>query len=231
MCSYLSKEEDECSQAMKQAFKETLESGASYYGQMKSVAHAYSSKTECSLQEAVYHIMPELWPRKVFPAVVNVNSNLLEKRVKRILNKNELRLLPEDSTDICKSNMVSRYIIRPQDTVLNQLCYASFVKNYQLLPKQMVNDSQPNELSDEVIEENHSLTNSNSYPKNITLSTGEKLRCRKVEFALRYHVPNRHKDPEAHAHHLLFISIRFEMRKSRKLVNPIHIVQNYNKQE
>ena len=122
---------------------------------MKSVAHAYSSKRECSLQEAVYHIMPELWLGKVFPAVVNVNSNLPEKRVKRILNKNELRLLPEDSTDIYKRNMVSRYIIRPQVTVLNQLCYASFVKNYQLLPKQMENDSQPNELSHEVIEENH----------------------------------------------------------------------------
>ena len=92
MCSYLSKEEDECSQAMKQALKETLESGASYYEQMKSVAHAYSSKRECSLQEAVYHIMPELCLRKIFPAVVNVNSNLPEKRVKMILNKNELRL-------------------------------------------------------------------------------------------------------------------------------------------
>ena len=60
MCSYLSKEEDECSQAMKQAFKETLEKGGSYYEQMKTIAHAYSSKRECSLQEAVYHIMPEL---------------------------------------------------------------------------------------------------------------------------------------------------------------------------
>ena len=135
MCSYLSKEEDECSQAMKEAFKETLESGASYYEQMKSVAHAYPSKRECSLQEAVYHVMPELWLRKVFPAVVNVNSNLPEKRMKMILNKNELHLLPEGSTDIYKRNMVSRYIIRPRDNVLNQLCYASFVKNYQLLPK------------------------------------------------------------------------------------------------
>ena len=44
MCSYLSKEEDECSQEMKQAFKETIESGASYYEQMNSVAHAYSFK-------------------------------------------------------------------------------------------------------------------------------------------------------------------------------------------
>ena len=39
MCSYLSKEEDECSQAMKQAVKETLDSGVSYYEQMKSAIH------------------------------------------------------------------------------------------------------------------------------------------------------------------------------------------------
>ena len=60
MCSYLSKEENECSQAMKQAFKETLEKGTSYYEQIKTVAHVYSSKRECSLQEAANHIMPHL---------------------------------------------------------------------------------------------------------------------------------------------------------------------------
>ena len=33
---------------------------------MNSVAYEYSSKRECSLQEHVYHIMPELMVRKVF---------------------------------------------------------------------------------------------------------------------------------------------------------------------
>ena len=60
MCSYLSKQEDECSQAMKQAFKESLERGAGSYEQMKSVVHAHVSKRECSLQEVVYKVMPEL---------------------------------------------------------------------------------------------------------------------------------------------------------------------------
>ena len=57
MCSYLSKEEDECSQTMKQPFKESVDRGAGSYGQMKSVAHAYVSRRECSLQEAVYSIL------------------------------------------------------------------------------------------------------------------------------------------------------------------------------
>ena len=58
MCSCLSKQEDKCSKAMKQAFKESLEKGARSYEQMKSLAHAYASKRECSLQESVYQIMP-----------------------------------------------------------------------------------------------------------------------------------------------------------------------------
>ena len=93
------------------------------------MANPYLSKRECALQEAAYHIKPELRLRKVFPAVVNVNSNLPEKRVTMLLTKNELTKLSEDSTDIYKRNMVNRYIIRPQDQVLNQLCYASFAKN------------------------------------------------------------------------------------------------------
>ena len=51
--------------------------------------------------------MPELWLRKVFPTVVNVNSNIPEKRINMMLSKRELSMLPEDSTDIYKRNVVS----------------------------------------------------------------------------------------------------------------------------
>ena len=67
---------------------------------MKLVAHEYSSKMECSLQEPVYYIMPNLKLRKVFQGVVNVNSNLLEKRIRIILTKEELSLLQEHNTVI-----------------------------------------------------------------------------------------------------------------------------------
>ena len=183
---------------------------------MKAIAHPYSSKRECSLQEAVYQIIPELWLRKVFPAVVNVNSNVTEKRVKMILSKREFSLFPEDSTDIYKRNMVSRYIIKPSEEVFNQLYYASFVKKCQLRPKQVENDSQSNDLPDEVIQENHSVNNNNSYPKRITLSTGEMLVHRKVEFVLRYHVPNKHKDPEAYAHNLFLMFYHFRSEEQLK---------------
>ena len=37
----------------------------------------------------------------------------------------------------------------------------------------------------------------------------EKLKCRKVKAVLRYHVPNRFKNPEQYAHHLLFMFLPF----------------------
>ena len=37
---------------------------------MKSVAHVYVSKRECSVKEAVYQVIPEIWLRKVFRRVL-----------------------------------------------------------------------------------------------------------------------------------------------------------------
>ena len=111
MCSYLSKQEDACSQA-----KEAIEDNLDNYQQMTSVAPAYSSKKECSVQESVCRFMPELWLRKIFPGVIYANSNLPEKRMKMILNENEITELHDDSTDLYKRNMVDPTLI---DLLLN----------------------------------------------------------------------------------------------------------------
>ena len=62
MCS---KSEDQCSQAIKEAAKETFENNLQYYESVKAILSAYLSKRECSVQEAVYHILPELKLRRV----------------------------------------------------------------------------------------------------------------------------------------------------------------------
>ena len=104
------------------------------------------SKRECSIQEAVYQVMPELWLRKVFPGVLYVNSNIREKRVRMMWSKKEIFELPERSRDIYKRNMASRYLIRPHDEMFDYLCYASLIKQYQLKTKPTDNDLQPAEL-------------------------------------------------------------------------------------
>ena len=65
---------------MNQVVREAFISGKSDFAKMKAIAKAYASKRECSVQEAVYSLMPELWLRKVFPRVIFLNSNMPEKK-------------------------------------------------------------------------------------------------------------------------------------------------------
>lgn len=73
---------------------------------------------------------------------MNVNSNFPEKRARMILINEEVPLLPEINI-----NMINRYITRPSMKIINELCYV-------LLPKMKEEDSQPIELTDEIIEIN-----------------------------------------------------------------------------
>ena len=82
---------------MKQAAKEAFENNMHHHDTMKTIAKAYLGSREYSIQEVVYHILPELKPRRIFPAVCFVNTNLPEERVKVLLSEKELSKLLDDS--------------------------------------------------------------------------------------------------------------------------------------
>ena len=63
MYAYLSKTDDSCSNAMKQALRESIKKRQNNFDQMQKVVHANAS---CSVQEAMYHCLPALWLRKCF---------------------------------------------------------------------------------------------------------------------------------------------------------------------
>ena len=134
------------------------------------------------MQESVYNIMPELWLRKVFPDVVKVISYLSEKRVRTILTKEDLPLLPENITKIYKRNLISRYIIGFSIETNDEICHASFVKHCQLLPKKIEMGIQRIKVRDEIVEINHPNTDQNIYPQLIIFKTGGKLRFCKFEY-------------------------------------------------
>ena len=136
MCAYLSKSEESCSYALKQALKTSIENKENSYEQMKAIAQAHASNRECSVQEAVYHCLQQLWLRKVFPSVIYANTNIPEKR-KSLHSQQEIRELPNESKDIFKKNMLDRYIDRPDEKFqngklasVNSLCYAEFLRFY-----------------------------------------------------------------------------------------------------
>ena len=68
MCQCFSKTEDQCLQALKQAAKEAYENNMQHHDTMKTITKAYLNSRQCSVQEAVYHILPELKLRKIFAA-------------------------------------------------------------------------------------------------------------------------------------------------------------------
>ena len=224
MCKYLSKSEDECSKAMKQALVDARETNLGKFEEMISIAKAYASNRECSVQEAVYHVLPELWLRKTFPCVLFLNSNLPNERFRMCKSQSEIAELPEDSVDIFKTNMLDRYLDRPNSTFMggryrnvDKMCYAFFVAYYyaasRLNDGEGNNDTIPNVLNDDLLEEGETF----SYPKVLPLmNSKQKLKCRKVKAVLRYGAQNKHKHPEKYAHHLLMCYYPFRSEDELK---------------
>ena len=196
MCSYFTKDETECSQAIINAAKEAKTNNLSIAEGLRKIGAAFLSTREVSSQECVYRCMPELWLRKIFPGTVFVSTDLPEKRV--------------CVTDIFKFNIIERYSIRPDSiSVLDKLCLAEFAayyyKDYRKESDE-TSDAQPNVLTVEVIHTQHSVLQNISLPPEITLmNTKEKMKCRKVKAVIRYHTHNKTKEPERYFHHLLML--------------------------
>ena len=124
VCSYFSKDETECSQAIMNAAREAKDNNLNIRESLRKVGTAFLSCREVSAQECVYRCMPELWLRKTFPCTVFVNTGLPEERCRVAKSKEEIEDLDDDSTDIFMSNIIERYSERPN--IVDQLCLAEF---------------------------------------------------------------------------------------------------------
>ena len=152
VCSYFSKDETECSEAIMKAAKEAKTNNLDVRRSLRKVGAAFLSCREVSAQESVYRCMPELWLRKTFPGVVFVNTGLPQERLQVAKCQEELEALHDESTDIFKSNIIERYSDRPD--IPDNICLAQFAayyyKDYKANPDE-TNDVQPVVLSDDII--------------------------------------------------------------------------------
>ena len=137
ICAYLSKSEESCSYAIKQALTSSKENKENSYEQMKAITQAYASDWECSVQETVYHCLSELWLRKLFPGIIFANTNIRENRFNILHSQQEIFELPDGTEDIFKKNMLDRYMDRTDEKFqngkfasVNYLCYAKFLRYY-----------------------------------------------------------------------------------------------------
>ena len=211
--SYFTKDETECSQAIVSAAKEAKASNLTIRESLRKIGAAFLSTREVSAQECVYRCMPELWLRKVFPKTVFVSTALPEKRVRVAKSQQELNELDDDSTNVYKSNIIERYSIRPNTIpTVDNMCLAEFAAYYhkEYKTNYVINDTQPEILTDDASELHVQLTTSDGIinqlpPKIKLLNSNEIMKCRKSKAVLPYHTPNRTREPEKYFHHLLML--------------------------
>ena len=133
-----------------------------------------------------------------------------KKRVCIAKSPEELDELDNACADIFKSNIIERHTLRPQRILsVDKLCLAEFVAYYNKKYSkdyQETAGSQPEVLTDDVIELHHNCGPDTSPPEKIRLmNTNEVMKCRKVKAVIRYHKSNKTKEPELYFHHLLML--------------------------
>ena len=107
-----------------------------------------------------------------------------------------------------KSNIIERYSLRPNSIpTVDKLCLAQFAATYYKDYKtdyDETQDSQPDILNNDLLESHHLAEQSR--PTEIKLmNKNEYMKCRKVKAVIRYHTPNKTKEPELYFHHLLML--------------------------
>ena len=130
-------------------------------------------------------------------------------------SRQETSELPEESEDIFKKNVLDRYMDRPDEKFqngkfasVNSVYYVEFLWYYHVSTISNEIDWQPVELADDMLEAN--LAVASHYPPVISLmSSPDKLKCRKVPSVLRCFTPNKNRNYEVYANHLLILFYPF----------------------
>ena len=177
MCAYFTKAETESSQAILAAAREAREHDLDVKASLKKIGAAFLTSREVSAQECVYCILPELWLRKIFPGAFFLNTDLPDHRLRLKKSKAELDQLDDDSTDIYQTNIVDRYLQRPH--CLESTCLGIFSASYYVTQKYATDvdltDSQPQILTDDLIEGNSESHDLDFLPSVITLLNSKKI--------------------------------------------------------
>ena len=223
MCAYFSKSESESSHAMKLAAQEIRSSKMKQKDAMFKLASAFTNSRQLSVNEAVYHCLPEMKLRWVFPGVSFVDTNLPANRIRICKSEQEIKELNPDSTDVFKSGIIDKYMDRPNRTFSNgkyasvaNICLALFASYYRVDYAKESNDYQPELLTEEFSETHHELEF--QLPKTLPLmSSKTKLKRRKVKHVLRFPTFNKELQPEKYAHHLLVLYYPFRKESDLQL--------------
>lgn len=144
--SYISKSEREMGMLLKQTKLEAEDGNFDARQTMKKIGSAYLHHREVSAQEAVYRVcnlkMKEC-SRKVVFVPVGDNPVRLSKPLSVLKKKapKKVQIIDEeddDENEVWMTNIVERYMNRPDKPMFHEMCLADFCSRFRVLAKSQV---------------------------------------------------------------------------------------------
>lgn len=139
MCDYVSKPEKSMSDHLRLTLYNCLKNNDQAKTILKSITSAFYSRSEVCAQECVYNIL-QLPIVTSSRECVFVSAGPVESRQRFLKPAKELRLLPENSTDIYVHGIIEHYANRPLH--LESISLANFATWYNISKKEPVSTVQ-----------------------------------------------------------------------------------------
>ncbi len=131
--NYISKAETELGEFLKEASKQAKDGNKTILEEMRSVSQAYFENREVSAQEAVSRacsLPMKAFSREVVFVPTSENSTRMSLPLQQLKRKAK-----EDTDDenVWMTNIVERYLARPEGEQFEKMCLATFASEYRVL--------------------------------------------------------------------------------------------------
>ena len=134
-----------------------------------------------------------------------------------VKSKEQLQVLPDDSTDVFKRNVIDRYMDRPKSgkfACLKNVCLAQFA-SYYYKKSSPENDYQTEIIGEDIEDKDNDIAI--GLPKKIVLEKSrEVMTSRNQSWVLPHYKPSRKLHPEKFAYHLLLLFYSFAKEEDQK---------------
>ncbi|XP_060571765.1 uncharacterized protein LOC132729947 [Ruditapes philippinarum] len=201
--SYITKDERELSDVLRQASKQACDQNIKQ--QLRQLGNVFLNHREISAQEAIYRALP-LPLRRTSRTVIFVTTDLPEDRVKLVKPSNILEQLDDESEEVFSTSVIDRYVARPDS--FSQMTLAEFASWFTVTSNSTKEDFLPDIMENE--EELQGTV--------IKLKNGKgRMRKRKTQAIVRTHVFSKMKQSEKFYHSKLMLYFPWRDENELKL--------------
>ena len=143
--SYLTKNNAALSRLLRDIVEKLREGDVDLMTRLRQIINTFINNSEISAQEVSLHLLG-IPMSKSSVGEIFINTSIPEKRIQLLKSKTELEDLDPDSEDIFLSNVINRYIDRPD--LLEKICLADFASLFVVSKRKFSSNSYCFEVDD-----------------------------------------------------------------------------------